>query len=101
MNKILNKNQLLNFLVFNTTHLPSNQNNLNVLLSCWANYTFRIIAYNRVGASDPSPISASMCTTKTCRPKTNPVNVKASTTLAVPLLIEWDVSTNTFHNFFF
>ncbi|CAF4028111.1 unnamed protein product [Rotaria sordida] len=76
--------------IFNTTNIPSNQNDLRVSLSCWANYTFRIIAYNRVGASDASPISESMCTTKTCRPKTNPIGVKASTTQSVPLLIEWD-----------
>ncbi|CAF4330504.1 unnamed protein product, partial [Adineta steineri] len=75
---------------FKTTHLPSNQYNLLVSLSCWANYTFRVIAYNRVGASDPSPISESMCTTTTCRPKTNPLGVKASATQSSPLLIEWD-----------
>ncbi|CAF4169795.1 unnamed protein product [Rotaria sp. Silwood2] len=76
--------------IFNTTHIPSNQNDLRVSLSCWANYTFRVIAYNRVGASDSSPISESMCTTKTCRPKTNPIGIKASTTQSIPLLIEWD-----------
>ncbi len=89
------------FLVFKTTHLPSNQYDLNVILSCWANYTFRIIAYNRVGASDPSPISESMCTTSPCQPKTNPVGVRASTTQSIPLLIEWEVRTHLFLLFFF
>jgi len=79
------------FLVFRTTHLPSNQYDLRVSLSCWANYTFRVIAYNRVGASDPSPISESMCSTTTCRPRANPVGVRAYTTQFIPLLIEWDV----------
>lgn len=80
-------------LVFRTTRLPSNQYDLRVSLSCWANYTFRVIAYNRIGASDPSPISEFMCTTTTCRPRSNPVGVKAYTTQFIPLLIEWDVRT--------
>ena len=50
----------------------------------------RVIAYNRVGASDPSPISEFMCATTTCRPRTNPVGVRAYTTQFFPLLIEWD-----------
>jgi hypothetical protein len=85
------KRDELIFLVFKTTHLPSNQNDLRVSLSCWANYTFRVIAYNRVGVSEPSPVSESMCTTGRCRPKTNPVDVKASATQSAPLLIEWEV----------
>ncbi|CAF1002480.1 unnamed protein product [Adineta ricciae] len=76
--------------IFRTTRLPSNQYDLRVTLSCWANYTFRVIAYNRVGASDPSAISESMCSTATCRPRSNPVGVRAYTTQFVPLLIEWD-----------
>ncbi|CAF1215999.1 unnamed protein product [Adineta ricciae] len=76
--------------IFKTTHLPANQNDLRVALACWTNYTFRIIAYNRIGASDPSPISESMCSTKACRPKTNPEQVKASATQSSPLLIEWE-----------
>jgi hypothetical protein len=79
------------FLVYRTTRLPSNQYDLRVTLSCWANYTFRVIAFNRVGASDPSPISESMCSTSTCRPRSNPVGVRAYTTQFIPLLIEWDV----------
>jgi hypothetical protein len=100
--QIKNSNNNLYFsVVFKTTHLPSNQYDLRVLLSCWANYTFRVIAYNRIGSSDPSPVSGSMCTTSTCQPKTNPVDVKASTTQSAPLLIEWDVRTNSFACFFF
>ncbi|CAF0900446.1 unnamed protein product, partial [Didymodactylos carnosus] len=76
--------------VFRTTHLPSNQNDIRVSLSCWANYTFRVIAYNRVGASNPSPISETMCTTTTCRPQRNPVGVKSYTTQFSFLTIEWD-----------
>ncbi|CAF2121861.1 unnamed protein product [Rotaria magnacalcarata] len=79
-----------NTIIDRTTRLPSNQYDLRVTLSCWANYTFRIIAYNRIGASDPSAISESMCTTTTCRPRSNPVGVKAFTTQFIPLLIEWD-----------
>jgi hypothetical protein len=41
-----------------------------------------------------------MCTTNTCRPKTNPVDVKASATQSVPLLIEWEVR-NKFSDFCF
>ncbi|UJR16314.1 hypothetical protein I4U23_003220 [Adineta vaga] len=77
-------------MIFRTTRLPSNQYDLRVTLSCWANYTFRVIAYNRVGASDPSAISESMCSTTTCRPRSNPVGVRAYTTQFIPLLIEWD-----------
>lgn len=86
--------------MFKTTHLPSNQYDLLVSLSCWANYTFRVIAYNLVGPSDPSPVSLSMCTTKTCRPKANPAGVKTSSTQTVPLLIEWDVRINSFIFYF-
>lgn len=32
-----------------------------------------------------------MCTTTTCRPRTNPVGIRAYTTQFIPLLIEWDV----------
>ncbi|CAF0804833.1 unnamed protein product [Rotaria sordida] len=79
-----------NTIIYRTTRLPSNQYDLRVTLSCWANYTFRVIAYNRIGASDPSAISESMCSTTTCRPRSNPVGVKAYTTPFIPLLIEWD-----------
>ncbi|UJR30186.1 hypothetical protein I4U23_017725 [Adineta vaga] len=75
---------------FKTTHLPTNQYDLRVALSCWTNYTFRIIAYNRIGASDPSSVSESTCTTKSCRPKTNPIGIKASATQSAPLVIEWE-----------
>ena len=44
-----------------------------------------------MGASDPSPVSESMCATTTCRPMMNPVDVRASATQSVPLLIQWDV----------
>lgn len=66
------------------------------MLSCWANYTYRIIAYNRIGASDPSPISSSICSTSTCRPKINPTGVKTSTIQNAPLIIEWDVRIKLF-----
>ncbi|CAF4950122.1 unnamed protein product, partial [Rotaria magnacalcarata] len=72
------------------THIPSSQNDLSASLSCWANYTFRVIAYNRIGASDASPISEPLCTTRTCRPKTNPEGVKSSTAQSALLLIEWE-----------
>ncbi|CAF4209111.1 unnamed protein product [Rotaria socialis] len=77
-------------LAFNTTHIPSSQNDLRVSLSCWANYTFRVIAYNRIGASEASPTSEPLCTTKTCRPKTNPEGIKSSTAQSALLLIEWE-----------
>ena len=61
------------------------------MLSCWSNYSFRVIAYNRIGASDPSPMSKLKCTTTTCRPESNPIGVRAYTTPFAPLFIEWDV----------
>ena len=86
-------------LVSKITHLPSNQYDLSVSLSCWANYTFRVIAYNRFGASDPSPVSVSMCSTSPCQPKINPMGVRASTTQSNPLVIEWDVRIRLFSLF--
>ena len=86
------KLDLLLSVVFKTTHLPSNQYDLQVPLSCWGNYTFRLIAYNRIGASEASLVSQPMCSTETCRPKTNPSGVRAATTQTSPLIIEWDVS---------
>jgi len=83
------------FSAIKTKHLPANQNDLRVVLSCWTNYTFRVIAYNHIGASDPSPVYQSVCTTSTCQPKYNPTNVRALTSQTQPLIIEWEVRINS------
>ncbi|KAL7668919.1 hypothetical protein ACOME3_009601 [Neoechinorhynchus agilis] len=74
---------------YETSHIPSSQTDLKVNLTCWANITFRVIAYNRHGASEPSSPSETMCTTAPCAPKRHPENVKSTGHITAGLRITW------------
>lgn len=61
-------------------------------MSPWANYTFRVVAWNKVGASPPSAHSK-MCTTLPDVPYKNPDNVKGMGTQRDNMVISWTVSS--------
>ncbi|CAH1112856.1 unnamed protein product [Psylliodes chrysocephalus] len=54
---------------------PSSDSIYNVNLAPWANYTFRVIAVNKIGQSKPS-LHSEVCTTPAEVPRTNPDNVR-------------------------
>lgn len=64
---------------------------LQVPMSPWANYTFRIVAWNKIGQSTPSPHS-DMCTTQPEVPHKNPDNVIGEGDQPDNLVIKWTVS---------
>jgi len=59
-------------------------------MSPWANYTFRIIAWNKIGPSRPSQHS-SVCTTQADVPYKNPDNVEGKGTEPNNIVITWMV----------
>jgi neuronal cell adhesion protein len=62
-------------------------------MSPWANYTFRVIAKNKVGESSPSGHSKT-CQTPADVPFKNPDNVEGRGSSPTNLIISWTVSTN-------
>jgi hypothetical protein len=60
-------------------------------LTCWANYTFRVKATNRLGDSDPSEINTIPCYTNPCRPSRHPIGVRAFGNQSNNLIITWNV----------
>jgi len=69
------------------------QNTANIELSPWVNYTFRVIATNKIGASVPSMHTTRVCTTTEDLPDKNPENIRAIGDTQGKLKIEWIVST--------
>uniref|UniRef100_A0A1I8AK21 Neuroglian n=1 Tax=Steinernema glaseri TaxID=37863 RepID=A0A1I8AK21_9BILA len=61
----------------------------DITLSPWVNYTFRIIAYNSHGASEPGYNVDAMCSTKPAPPYTNPEEVYAMGNDPTNLVIYW------------
>lgn len=59
-------------------------------MSPWANYTFRIIAWNKIGRSQPSAHS-DVCTTAPDVPYKNPDNVVGEGDRPDNLVIRWTV----------
>ena len=92
----------LNPLLFSTADLfwsfqllfqvDSIYNTANISLSPWVNYTFRVIAYNKIGESDPSFPTPTVCTTKDAVPDINPQNLRTIGDRKGELHIEWTVS---------
>lgn len=60
-------------------------------MSPWANYTFRVIARNKIGASLPSGHSQ-VCTTPEDVPHKNPDGVQGKGSTPNNLVIKWSVS---------
>lgn len=67
-----------------------------VPMSPWANYTFRVIAWNKIGNSNPSSHS-DVCTTQPEVPHKNPDNVVGEGNLPNNLVIKWTVCASINH----
>ncbi|XP_022908169.1 neuroglian isoform X2 [Onthophagus taurus] len=77
--------------------VPQSQTNYNVPMSPWANYTFRVIAVNKIGLSIPSSHSG-VCTTQADVPHKNPDNVEGEGTQPDNLVIKWTPMPEIEHN---
>ncbi|XP_063975708.1 neuroglian-like isoform X2 [Diachasmimorpha longicaudata] len=66
-------------------------------MSPWANYTFRVIAWNKIGASQPSTPST-VCRTQPDIPHKNPSNVMGNGTTPQNLVISWTVMPQIEHH---
>ncbi|XP_011307618.1 neuroglian isoform X2 [Fopius arisanus] len=66
-------------------------------MSPWANYTFRIIAWNKIGASIPSAHST-VCRTQPDFPHKNPSNVMGNGTTPQNLVVSWTVMPQVEHH---
>jgi len=75
--------------------VPASNLEFIVPMTPWANFTFRVIAKNHIGKSNPS-LHSSVCTTQPDVPYTNPENVEAYRNSTEPstLVISWTVSTH-------
>ncbi len=69
-----------------------NATRYDYILSPWGNYTFRLLARNKVGLSDPSPHSRDICRTEADVPYKNPENVIGEGDKPDNLVIFWTVS---------
>ena len=68
------------------------QNTAIIGLSPWVNYTFRVIATNKIGMSLPSFHTKTVCRTNPALPAMNPENVQSIGDRRNKLKIEWIVS---------
>ena len=94
---------ILNYIIqFNTTFTPDtwvniasnvsqNERNIFVDLSPWGNYTFRVLARNKIGMSYPSEHTTTVCRTIQDHPFKNPENVIAEGDLPDNLVVFWTV----------
>ncbi|XP_060569116.1 neuroglian-like isoform X2 [Ruditapes philippinarum] len=71
---------------------------VKVNLSPHANYTFRVIAENRLGKSKPSERSLTACYTNSDTPDKNPSNVHTDRSRTGWLIIKWDKMPEIEHN---
>ena len=81
---------MITFLHF-TDIVPATDTSFKVSMSPWTNYTFRVIARNKVGESLPSKHST-ICLTPEDVPYKNPDNVEGRGTKPNNLVIYWTVS---------
>ncbi len=75
--------------------VPATDTSFKVSMSPWSNYTFRVIARNKVGESLPSGHSKT-CLTPEDVPYKNPDNVEGRGTTPSNLVIYWTVSHSQF-----
>ncbi|CAL4060819.1 unnamed protein product [Meganyctiphanes norvegica] len=77
--------------------VPSTSTQFTINMSPWANYTFRVIARNKIGPSEPSGHSQ-MCTTPEDVPYKNPDSVEGKGTTPQNLVIKWSPMPEIDHN---
>ncbi|KAK8743667.1 hypothetical protein OTU49_001198 [Cherax quadricarinatus] len=77
--------------------VPATSTRFNINLSPWANYTFRVIAKNSIGPSQPSQHSE-MCTTPQDVPYKNPDGVEGKGSSPQNLVIKWSPMPEIDHN---
>lgn len=78
-------------------NIPAPDTRFLVSLSPWANYTFRVIARNKIGPSPPSDTSSRCSTTETV-PYKNPDKVMGRGTERHNLVISWTPMPPLEHN---
>ncbi|KAG7310344.1 hypothetical protein JYU34_003117 [Plutella xylostella] len=78
-------------------NVPAIDTSWTVDLSPWANYTFRVIAWNKIGPSMPSSHSE-VCTTQPDVPYKNPDNVEGKGTDPSNMVISWSPMPQIEHN---
>lgn len=77
--------------------VPATDFSYTVAMSPWANYTYRVIAVNKVGPSSPSEHSEP-CSTQSDVPYKNPDNVEGKGTEPNNLIIKWSPMAEIDHN---
>lgn len=77
--------------------VPATDFTYTVSMSPWANYTFRIIAFNKIGPSLPSGHSEP-CTTQPDVPFKNPDNVAGKGSAPTNMVISWTTMPEIEHN---
>ncbi|XP_026829151.1 neuroglian isoform X2 [Ooceraea biroi] len=78
--------------------VPATEQTHLVPMSPWANYTFRVLAWNKIGPSTPSAHSHVICTTLPDVPFKNPDNVMGNGTTPQNLVISWTTMPQIEHN---
>ncbi|XP_049882057.1 neuroglian-like isoform X1 [Pectinophora gossypiella] len=79
-------------------NVPRADKTWTIEMSPWANYTFRVIAWNKIGPSNPSGHSQPMCTTQPDVPYKNPDNVEGKGTEPNNMIISWSKMPQIEHN---
>ncbi|XP_041379387.1 neuroglian-like [Gigantopelta aegis] len=69
--------------------VESQKTSTNVSLSPYTIYTFRVLAYNKIGESDPSAHTNDVCRTNPEVPRKHPANVRTIGEEKNYLIIEW------------
>ncbi|CAH1783568.1 unnamed protein product [Owenia fusiformis] len=71
---------------------------VKISLSPYVNYTFRVIAENGIGLSEPSDPTGSVCKTPAANPEKNPQNVRDESKKPGEFFIKWDTMAKMDHN---
>ncbi|KAK7076289.1 ATP-dependent DNA helicase chl1, partial [Halocaridina rubra] len=77
--------------------VPATSTQFTIPMSPWTNYTFRVIARNKIGPSYPSDHSG-MCTTPQDVPYKNPDGVEGKGSTPQNLVIRWSPMPEIHHN---
>ena len=95
---------ILNFIIqFNTSFTPDtwidiannisqNERSKTLTLSPYGNYTFRVLARNKIGLGPPSEHTETVCTEEPAVPDKNPENVMGEGDEPDNLVVFWTVS---------